>query len=1439
MSEAPPTVTPTPATFRKRHPLWALAGLTVALAAVVGTLYMWMGSREFADLVRKRVIAQIESATGGRVEIRSFQWSVMNLEAEAGDLIIHGLEESNEVPYARVENLRVRVSVLGFLSPRILLRDLSVIRPQLHIIFYPDGTTNQPQPQRPRKPGRPVIDTLFNLQAGSVAVEQAVFDIDNRAANLDFQNRYQPLDFRASDVSLQMHYVAATSSTPENYRIEAGARDLDLVRNSGARKAPLPVHAFLQATLDLTHNAAYLCSLRLTGHTRGSADHTLAITGTLNNFARPRWEAKIGGDLDLSLLDPVLGYPFAPEGIATIDLTGAGEAGEFRADGSVHVTGGAYVQPGVIARNLTLDTRVHADPSQLRISNIAARFRQGGEIDGEVLLDHWLPPIPGQAELKPTQQQAPPTNAPGLRKKLWNRLHSKAATPTVPRPQPSVPPHSVLIRAPDIDIPINGKVTAQFKDVTIDTVLDIVGQAPFNRLGIDGRLDGPATAAWNSGKTETLTVTALLRVAPSNRPLSGEVPANGSIDGTYTQRDGAVDLRKLDLKLPSSEIEANGHLGAYPLTSPNALTVDLHSRNLGEFDTVLRDLGLERNGQTGTAALPVSVQGEAEFHGTWDGSLVSPRLAGVLEATQIGIELPPSPSDKSAKPQYIHWNSIQADGNYDAERISILHSRLLRGPSQVNIDGTLMAPGASPSASTPAFDSGSVLHAHIQATQLSVDDLLPITGQRLPVTGSLDAQLETNGPLRDLGGTGYVELQNGTIYGEPITKARAEGSLTNQLIKVTSIEADNKAGRLSGFGSYDLHSRHFEAQLQSSGIDVAELQQVRRLGTTMTGNLGFSIIGSGTLDDPRLEAQATLADLTVGGESLGTLLLKAHTADRAALYDVTTRLEAAQLSLHGKTDLRGPYQTQANLNFSEFNIGALLKLAKLQGLSGESALAGAVTMRGPLARPDDLRGEASLRQLAVTVSGVHLQSPGGVHATLANGRIQLDPLHVTGEDTDLHAQGTLVLKDKRQLDFAAGGSVNLKLAQTLDPDLTASGTTTFQVEAHGPLSNPDLRGRIDFQAGSLALEDLPNGLSQLHGTLEFNQNRLEVKSLTAMTGGGQLAVGGYLAYQNGIFADLSVTGKGIRIRYPEGVSSLADTAFHLQGTQTNLQLSGNVLITRFSVSQNLDIAALAAQATTVQPVAAPDAPSNHIRLDIRVQSSPQLNFQNAYAKLAGDVDLRLRGTLASPSLLGRVSITEGNAMIAGTRYELQRGDIAFTNPVRIQPTIDLNATARVEDYDITLGLHGTPDKMAVTYRSDPPLPEADVVALLALGRTQSEQGLYTQQQQQSAGLSPSTDVLLGGALNATVSSRVQKLFGAGSVKVDPSYLGALGNSTTRITVEEQLGKDVTLTYATNVDTTAQQLLQAEIAINRHVSVLVARDESGVFSMVLKATRRYR
>jgi translocation and assembly module TamB len=1410
--------------FFFRHLPLSIAGLAILAVFTVIGAYFYMSSGRFENLVRGRLIAEIERLTGGRVEIASFHWRLLDLQADMDGLVIHGLESPDEAPYAQVDHLRIDMSLLGFMSPRILLNELEIDHPQIHLIVYPDGLTNQPQPRKPRKPGEPVLDRLFDLRAGRVTVAQGLLDYDNRAAAFDFQNRHAPLDFTASDVSLAMSYVPSRNAMPETFHIEAGARDLALTRTV-PRNRPLPVHGLLHATLDLTRNAAYLRSFELTAHSGDGTDHTLRATGTLQDFSHPLWQAKLAGDFDMRLLDVTTGYPFAPEGLARLDLAAAGSAGEFRIDGPVHIDNGAYIDASVYERGIQLDARVHADANRLLITSIVARLHQGGSIEGTVDLVHWLPQIPGES----TFQGPPPhaVHAPGR--------HPAPVRAAVKPPDPTIPPI----------VPVDGKVTANFRNVSLDTILDMVSQPPFQRLGIAAMVNGTATANWVKGDANTVTVDAQLGLTPPASPAPAqEVPTSGAIDATYTQRNGAVDVRNLALQLPQSALTAHGLLGAYPLTSPTALNVDFHSANFSEFDTVLRALGLKRNGRSGAAALPVALTGQADFTGTWAGSLVRPRLSGHLKSTGLGIEMPPA-ANAAAAPRYVRLDSLEADGSYASARIAVLHAVAQRGKMRVVFAGSLDAPedseprneSGSEAGSEPEFDADSTMTLHAQASNVAMDDVQPFLARNLPVSGTLNAQFQASGPVRNLSGTGSVELENGSVWGEPVSHLRAQGTLANQVWKLTSASLAAPAGVLTGSGSYDAGSGRFDVQASSAGIDIARIDRLRRNDVDVAGRLALTLSGSGTLDDPRLEGHAEVTSLALAGEQLGEVDLTAHSTGRALNYGVSTHFAGAEFSMQGQTAMNGDYPTQAQLNFTHFDIGALLKLAHVESINGESALAGTVTVSGPLRHPDQLHGEARLEELIVTLAGVQLQSEGGVHATLADARVHLDPLHITGENTDLHVQGDLALKDARQLDLTASGSINLKLAETLDPDLTASGTTTFQVEAHGPLKDPGLRGRIDFENSSLSLEDLPNGLSQLHGTLEFNQNRLDVTSLTAMSGGGLLSVGGSLSYQRGIYANLTVTGKSIRIRYPQGVSSLADATLRLEGAQTNLLLSGNVLITRFSASSDLDLAALAAQAGAVRPVTASDAPSNHVRLDVHVVSSPQLNFQNAFAKLAGDVDLRLRGTLATPSLLGRVSVTEGSANIAGTRYDLERGDIDFTNPVRIEPVIDLTATAHVEDYDVTLGLHGTPEKMAVTYRSDPPLPESDVVALLALGHTESQQRLYTQQQEQALN-NPSTDALLGGALNATVSSRVQKLFGAGSVKIDPNYLGAFGNSTSRITVQEQLGRNVILTYATDVNTTGQQLLQAEVAINRHISLVVARDESGVFSMVIKATRRY-
>jgi translocation and assembly module TamB len=1390
--------------FFLRHVPLTLAGILVLLVVLAVGAYFIASSGAFENVVRKHLVASIEDLTGGKVEVASFRWRLFHLEAEADGIVIHGLEDPGEVPYAQIDKLRIRLSVFNFFSPQFRLSDLEISRPRLHFIFYPDGSTNQPHPRKPENSRRSVQDTLFDLEAGHIAVEQGIVDYDNRAAAFDNKNRYAPLDFEASDASLVMRYVSGFRGL---YQIEAGSTDLNL-----SRKVPRgggPVKGAVHATLDLERARITLRSLRITAHAPGAKDRELDVTGVLDDFTHPRWQARALGDFDMQLLDPLTGYSDSPNGIAHLDLAAGGQSGTFHIDGGVHVDGGSYLGAGVTATGITLDARVHADARQLLITQIVARLRQGGQLEGAVALESWLP--------VPTRLNARPASI---------------------RSEDLSSGRNVLVRGAPFSIPVNGKVTANFKDVSLDTVLDIVGSPPFKRLGIDARLNGPSSAVWSNGDDRTVAVTAKVDLSPSRQAPAGEAPASGTIDATYTQRNGGVDLRKLELHMPGSELQAHGALGAYPLARPSALAVDLQSRNLAEFDTVLRDLGLERNGRRGTAALPVALGGQADFHGSWTGSLVKPHIAGDLKATQLAIEMPAA-SSNSGQPQFARLDSVAATGSYSPAQISIQHAQLLRGKSRIEFNGTLDASSGPPY----QYDGDSVIHAHAEAAGVDFAEIKPFfaaeTAQNLQVAGIFDARIQADGPLGSPDASGSLQMADASLYGEAVSHLRLQGALQNHELKIAAATLNEAGGTLSASGSYETQSRSFQLDARGDGIQISRVGWVHERDLDVTGKLGFSLNGSGTMDDPRLEAHAAVSDVVLAGQPFGALDVTAHTVAHNLVYNATTQLEGADLSMRGQTELKNDYATHAQLEFSRFNVGALFKMAHLEAFSGESALAGTVTLDGPLAHPEHLRGDARLEQIAMTISGVKLEGQGGAHATLVNNRIQLDPLHVTGADTDLHAEGSLSLNGNRQLDIAASGSINLKLAETLDNDLTASGDTTFQVEAHGPLQHPALQGRVDIQNGALSLEDVPNGLSQVHGTLEFTQNRLAVRTLTAMSGGGLLSVDGFLAYQHGIYADLTATGKQVRIRYPQGVSSLADARLQLQGSQDNLQLSGNVMITRFATSPDLDLAALAAQANaSVQTIASPDAPSNHVRLDVRIVSSPQLSFQNAFAELVGDVDLRLRGTLASPSLLGRVSVTQGSAMIAGTRYDLERGEVTFTNPIRIEPNIDLSATAHVEDYDISLDLHGSPQKLAVTYRSDPPLPESDVVSLLALGHTSNQQRLYTQQQEQTIS-NPTTDALLGGALNATVSNRIQKLFGAGSVKVDPNYLGAFGNSTSRITVEEQLGRNVTLTYATDVNTTSQQLLQAEVAINRHVSLVVARDESGVFSMVIKATRRYR
>jgi len=240
--------------------------------------------------VRKRLVAYLEEATGGRVEIATFHWRLLDLEADAGGLVIHGREAAGEAPYAQAERLRAQISILGLLSPRILLRDLELSRPHFTSSSIPTA-----QPTSPCHASRAKLESPRSIPYSTS--RPAAFHSVGEFSTTKIGP--QPLTSRtASSRStstprslLLISYVPAATGNlpaqPESFHIEAGASDLNLFRGKAQ-----PAHGYFQATLDLTRKAAYLRSLRITSMAHGSKDHTVEISGALNDFADPRWQGK-------------------------------------------------------------------------------------------------------------------------------------------------------------------------------------------------------------------------------------------------------------------------------------------------------------------------------------------------------------------------------------------------------------------------------------------------------------------------------------------------------------------------------------------------------------------------------------------------------------------------------------------------------------------------------------------------------------------------------------------------------------------------------------------------------------------------------------------------------------------------------------------------------------------------------------------------------------------------------------------------------------------------------------------------------------------------------------------------------------------------------------------------------------------------------------------
>jgi translocation and assembly module TamB len=1223
-----------------------------------------------------------------------------------------------------------------------------------------------------------------SLPSNQGPVEQlisfSVSRIEVQRGELLWEDKKMPFDFDARDVAALLNYSLLRRQYEVHLLAGSVATRFQQYRSFAWRG---------DASLVLAKGHADISSLTMT-----SGKSEIHFAGHLQDFHNPQVTGDYHGLADLGELAPLARQAQVRRGTVQFEGKGSWSLQDFSTQGTAQAKDIEWSNGKLSMRNGRATAGFSVTPARFHVFSIKANLL-GGNLLGDADVTNW------QSSL---QSSLEPSPAPGRR--------------------------HVIGRVPSGSLQ-RGSVRLQLAGFPLLPGLEMLSsrRLPLDRLALSGRASGNVDMLW-VGSIHDAETRLNLGIAPPLKPTPSEIPVRGQINGIYRGSRNDLDVTQLHLTTPSSEITAAGNPAA-----TSSLRFSFTSHNLREWAPLLEAV-------YGSRDLPFAVHGWASLTGNASGKLSALSVSGNLEVYDFDTTLP---ATERVASRVVHWDALSTAVQYSSNHFAAHNGSLIHGHTAARFD-------ASATLTDGAFPESAPFTLHLDASNADVAELAQLAGVARPFAGTLNMSATISGTRANPHGDGHLEIHNGMAYGVAVPLLKSDLRLADGELQFNNIDASAYDAQLSGSAAVSTSNigrsnvgrsnTQFRLNLSGRNLNLARFPRLQTSRITADGVADFTVRASGTSEQPSIEAHVHLKDLAFDKERAGDFYVDAITHGRQLDLNAHSDFDKADLTILGSIGLEHDFPADLNLAFHHLDADSLLRIYLAGKITGHSLLEGTLHVRGPLRTPRDLKADAELQSFSVEVAHIPIQSVDPIRFEVANQVVLVENLHLAGSGTDFTAHGRAHLAGAKELDLRLDGSVNMALWKSLNPKILARGTLGVNLNAGGTLSQPVLQGRLEVKNTFVSHNDFPSGLSDLNGVLLFDSNRIQIESLSGTTGGGTVALTGAATYHSGVvLLDFGATAHAVRLRYPPGVSSTANADLRLTGNTNSALLTGDVVVTKLAVTPGFDFGAYIERSRQATVLTQNDSLQSRLKLDVHVVTTPELEMQTAIARLSGNADLRVRGTADRPAILGRVEVLEGDISFNGNKYRLERGDVTFANPAKTQPIIDLQATTRVRDYDITVQFRGdasVANGLKVTWQSEPQLPEADVIALLALGRTHEESA--------AAGSSGSfgfggeaSNLLINQALNSTVNSRLQRLFGASRVKIDPQ---GLANETAvvrgpQVTVEQQLASNLTVTYSTNVSVSSQQIIQVEYNITRTISIVALRDQNGVVSFDFKIRRR--
>ncbi|WP_337366454.1 translocation/assembly module TamB domain-containing protein [Phascolarctobacterium sp.] len=614
---------------------------------------------------------------------------------------------------------------------------------------------------------------------------------------------------------------------------------------------------------------------------------------------------------------------------------------------------------------------------------------------------------------------------------------------------------------------------------------------------------------------------------------------------------------------------------------------------------------------------------------------------------------------------------------------------------------------------------------------------LPISDDTVELGGYADAHGTLTGTLSRPFFHGDVSSKSIFINGEELTdiacKLDSDGGIKNHLLGSFKQAPE---GVLSSELNYDHDQKLLQGNIVAIYGNVRSILKMARADYDVDGLAQGEIAINPHGPKSGVFVDVWVDDITIGGLKYEEMKFNGHLQDQIWYFDDVKLMETKAVTDKGIIAVGG----QVNLADGKLEVeaGAVdANPALVTALMADpTAVTGDLNMfvqlHGTLKDPE---GNGSIEIKNGSVAGIGFDDFTAM-LSLANDNLKIEQAMVSKDIYKASAYGDVPLdlfrSREQRRDANAQMNVELNLDNTrlgifqmISPMVEwGVGETQGQVKLAGTLEEPLVYGAIKIPDGSLKFKHVQTVIENIHTDVEFEGNKVELKDISAKLGKGTFKGSGTYAlrsnereaYKLNLVADNAEIASDIFTGRINGELTVTPQRYIVRPDPNVAQPPGKG--PRFDYRPLLQGTVRFDDVLVNMPTIPEfgDGESN-IGLDVQVTLGPKIHLYNKYLYdlwLAGG--LHIQGSTLYTNIGGTVSANRGTISYLRTQFKVRTASAAWPVPGSVLPTVNLEATAKFQRYDIGMHISGPLEEMDLQLNSSPPLTKDQIVRMLTLQR---------------------------------------------------------------------------------------------------------------------------